>query len=95
VGLALGDLAAAGEAASLEQRAELKWHTAYVAELCRRATDRLFASAGAHSVYDDSCLQALHRDVGTACHHATVDLDTAAEMYGRVSLGLDPGTPLL
>ena len=66
-----------------------------MAELCRRSTERIFAAAGAHSVYDDSRLQALQRDVNTACHHATVDLDSAAEMFGRVSLGLDPGTPLL
>jgi alkylation response protein AidB-like acyl-CoA dehydrogenase len=95
VGTRLADVAARGRPADLEERAELKWHAAYAAELCRRATERLFAAAGAHSVYDDSRLQALQRDVSTACHHATVDLDSAAEMYGRVSLGLDPGTPLL
>jgi alkylation response protein AidB-like acyl-CoA dehydrogenase len=91
----LSALAASGRPANLEQRAELKFHTAYVAELCRRATERIFDAAGAHSVYDESRLQALHRDVSTACHHATIDIDTAAEMYGRVTLGLDPGTPLL
>lgn len=77
------------------ERAELKWHAAYAVELARRATDRIFASAGAHSIYDDSVQQARYRDVNTACHHAIVDFDGNAQMYGRTRLGLDPGTPLV
>ena len=91
----LDGLAEAGDYATLEQRAEMKWHAAYVVELCRRATDRIFAAAGAHAVYDDSRLQTLMRDMNTASHHATVDFDSTAEMFGRVALGLEPGTPVL
>jgi alkylation response protein AidB-like acyl-CoA dehydrogenase len=88
-------IAASGQPAALEQRAELVWHAAYVAELCRRATERIFAAAGAHAIYDTSRLQTLFRDVNTAAHHAMIDFDSNAEMFGRVALGLDPGTPLL
>lgn len=84
-----------GERLTIAERAELKWHASYAVELARRATDRIFAGAGAHAVYDDSLLQARYRDLNTACHHATVDLDTNAQLYGRVRLGLDPGTPLV
>jgi alkylation response protein AidB-like acyl-CoA dehydrogenase len=84
-----------GERLTVAERAELKWHAAYAVELCRRATDRVFAGSGAHAVYDDSELQSRYRDVNTACHHAVADFDANAEMYGRTRLGLDPGTPLL
>jgi alkylation response protein AidB-like acyl-CoA dehydrogenase len=88
-------IARSGSPATQEQRAEMKWHASYVVELCRRAADRVFAGAGAHAVYDDSLLQATYRDLTTASHHAAVDLDSTAEMYGRVALGLDPASPLL
>ena len=89
------EVAATGERLTLEERAELKWHASYVGELSRRATERIFASAGAHAIYDDSELQARFRDINTACHHAVADFDGNAQMYGRVLLGLDPGTPLV
>lgn len=89
------EVAVTGERLTIEERAELKWHAAYVAELSRRATERIFASAGAHAIYDDSVLQARFRDVNTACHHAVADFDNNAQMYGRVVLGLEPGTPLV
>ncbi|MFT7599196.1 MAG: 3-hydroxy-9,10-secoandrosta-1,3,5(10)-triene-9,17-dione monooxygenase [Acidimicrobiales bacterium] len=88
-------VASTGERLTMDERAELKWQMSYVGELCRRAIERIFASAGAHAVYDDSLLQARFRDVNTACHHAVVDFDSNARMYGRVKLGLDPDTPLI
>ena len=57
------------------------------------STDRIFAGAGAHGIYDDSALQTRYRDVNTACHHAAVDFDGNAEMYGRTRLGLGPARP--
>ena len=89
------EVAVTGERLTLEERAELKWHASYIGELSRRATERIFASAGAHAIYDDSVLQARFRDINTASHHAVADFDGNAEMYGRVLLGLDPGTPLV
>jgi alkylation response protein AidB-like acyl-CoA dehydrogenase len=76
-------------------RARLRWDAAYVVELSRRAFDRLFAAAGAHAVYDPSELQRVHRDLHTASHHAIVDFDSVAELCGRLTLGLDPGTPVV
>ncbi len=90
-----GRIAAGTEPATVAERAELKWSAVYAAELCRRAMERIFAASGAHAVYDDSPLQALYRDLNTACHHAAVDFDGTAEMYGRLALGLPPGTSLV
>ena len=89
------ELGRTGERLTIAERAELKWHAAYVVELCRRATDRIFAGSGAHAIYDDSVLQSRYRDVNTASHHAVADFDANAEMYGRMQLGLDPGTPVV
>jgi alkylation response protein AidB-like acyl-CoA dehydrogenase len=88
-------VARTGVQLTMDERAELKWQAAYVNELCRRATDRLFASAGSHAIYNDNVLQGRYRDINTACHHAAVDYDSTAEMYGRTILGLEPGTPLV
>lgn len=88
-------VASDGTPLTTDERAELKWHSSYVVELARRATDRLYAVSGAHAVYNDSALQTRYRDVNTACHHAIADMDSTAEMYGRVQLGLGPGTPLV
>lgn len=87
-------LAETGRPATLEERAELKWGATYPSELCRRAVERLYAAAGAHAIYDDAPLQRMFRDVNTVVHHAAIDLDSTAEMYGRVTLGLAPGTPI-
>lgn len=84
-----------GERLATAARAELKWHAAYVVELCRRATERIFAGAGALAIYDDSELQGRYRDVLTACQHAVADFDSNAEMYGRTRLGMDPATTQL
>lgn len=84
-----------GDRLTLDDRARLKWHASYAVELARRATERIFASAGAHGIYNTSELQARYRDINTACHHAAVDFDGSAQMFGRTQLGLDPGTPLV
>jgi alkylation response protein AidB-like acyl-CoA dehydrogenase len=89
------EVAQTGVRLTLDERAVLLWRAAYIVELCRRATDRIFSASGAHGIYDDSLLQNRHRDVNTACHHAVVDFDASAEMFGRTRLGLDPGTPIV
>jgi hypothetical protein len=88
-------IADSGQPPTLTQRAEIKWHAVYAVELCRRAVERIYAAAGANTIYDSSRLQTLYRDLNTAVHHAMVDFDSNAEMYGRSTLGLDPGKHLL
>jgi alkylation response protein AidB-like acyl-CoA dehydrogenase len=95
IGARFAALVAAERLPTIEERAELKWHATYAAELCRRATQRIFEGAGAHAVYDTAPIQATFRDLNTAARHAVADFDTNAEMFGRVTLGLDPGTPIV
>ncbi|HIF10154.1 MAG TPA: hypothetical protein EYQ81_10155 [Sneathiellales bacterium] len=79
----------------LGERVQIRWNAAYAVELCRRATERIFAAAGAHAIYDDHPLQRLHRDINTATHHAIADFDGVAEIKGRMELGLDEGLGLV
>ncbi len=70
-------------------RAQVRWNAAYAADLCRRASERLFAGAGASAAYDSNVLQRAYRDLNTATHHATLDFDTALEVQGKVLLGVE------
>jgi 3-hydroxy-9,10-secoandrosta-1,3,5(10)-triene-9,17-dione monooxygenase len=77
------------------QRAEVRWNAAYGNELCRRATDRLFAGAGAKAAYDANLLQRFFRDINTSTHHGIFDFDTALEMKGKVLLGVEQADALI
>ena len=59
-------LMASGENASVALRARTKWQAAYAAQLCRRAAERLFASAGARATMDSNKLQRVYRDINRA-----------------------------
>jgi alkylation response protein AidB-like acyl-CoA dehydrogenase len=71
------------------ERAEVRWNAAYGNELCRRATDRLFAAAGANAAHDTNIQQRFFRDIHTSTHHGILDFDTALEMRGRAILGIE------
>lgn len=72
----------------------IRWNASYAAELCRRATERVYAAAGAGATHDRSPLQRWFRDINTATHHAIVDFDSLREARGRFALGLPLGGPL-
>jgi 3-hydroxy-9,10-secoandrosta-1,3,5(10)-triene-9,17-dione monooxygenase len=75
---------------TLEERLRARRNQAYVATLCVRAVNRLFAASGGHALFDTSPLQRFHRDIHAASHHVSLSWDTASEQYGRVLLGLEP-----
>ena len=76
---------------SVERSAQIRWNAVYAVELCRRATERVYAAAGANATFDSSPLQQWFRDINTACHHAICDFDAALEIQGRLALGLSAG----
>jgi alkylation response protein AidB-like acyl-CoA dehydrogenase len=78
---------ASGERMTFADRARVKWQAAYSAELCRRAATRMYSGSGAHSVYESSPIQAAFRNINVGAQHASIDFDSAAEMYGRMRLG--------
>jgi alkylation response protein AidB-like acyl-CoA dehydrogenase len=84
------DRGAAGAPFTLLDRARFRRDQAFVAQLCMRATDRLFEAAGGHALYASNPLQRLQRDLHAAAHHISMRWDVSAELYGRLALGLDP-----
>jgi 3-hydroxy-9,10-secoandrosta-1,3,5(10)-triene-9,17-dione monooxygenase len=79
----------------LETRAELKMMAAWAVRQCRQAVQLLYDAAGGGAAHDSQALQGFFRDMQVGSHHAMVDVDSAAETWGRVALGLPPGTTVL
>jgi alkylation response protein AidB-like acyl-CoA dehydrogenase len=76
---------------SAADRIQMRWDAAYVVELSRRAIERLFASSGAHGLYEVNPVYRAFRDINTACHHAVIDFDTVSGMMGQFKLTGDLG----
>ena len=90
------DIAMAADVAPLpaRDRIQFRWDAAYIVELCRRAIDRIFATSGAHGIYESNPLHRVYRDINTACHHAVVDFDMVSSLQGRMALLGDLGENL-
>ncbi|MFV0260813.1 MAG: hypothetical protein ACK5PP_20450 [Acidimicrobiales bacterium] len=85
----------AEEPMPVDARGRVRWNAAYAAELCRRATERIYAAAGVGATYDTNELQGVVRDLTTATHHALLDFDTALETQGKLLLGVDQFEPVI
>ena len=85
------DIVQQGKRLTFEQRARNRRDIAYVASQCTRAVDRLFASAGATSIYLDNETQRLFRDIHAAGQHISLSWDASGSDYGRVMFGMPPG----
>jgi 3-hydroxy-9,10-secoandrosta-1,3,5(10)-triene-9,17-dione monooxygenase len=88
------EMVSRAEPLSIELRARNRRDIAYVAQQCTQALDRLFASAGARSVYLDSEAQRGLRDIHAAGQHMALSWDVAGSTYGRVLFGSPPGIDL-
>lgn len=71
------------------ERARSVRNACFTAQLCLRAVNRLYDVSGARAISEDEPIQRQHRDVNTACHHAALNWDTAAEQFGRLALGVE------
>ena len=85
----------AGRTLTLAEKARNRRDQAYSAKICRRAVDRLFATAGARGMFQDNAAQRKFRDMCAVSSHIATSWDIAATTFGRVSLGLDPATMLI
>ena len=83
-----------GEAVPLGERARAKRDVAWAVRICTRAVDRIFASSGAHALFETSPLQRAFRDLHAIGMHAMHNFDLAAEDWSRVHLGLEPKNAL-
>ncbi len=81
-------IAERGEAPDLMTKATWRRNGAFAAQMCQRAMDVIFKSAGATGLYDDQPLQRAFRDLNAANAHISMMWDAQATTYGRVALGL-------
>jgi len=79
---------------SLDLRARNRRDIAYVASTCTRALDRLYAAAGAKSIFLHGEVQRLLRDIHAASQHMALNWDVAGTNWSRVAAGLPPGQDL-
>jgi alkylation response protein AidB-like acyl-CoA dehydrogenase len=89
------EAAEAGREWKLEERARGRRDQAYVAMLCRRAVDRLFTAAGGAGIRLSNDQQRRFRDIHALSGHISLNWDIGGTTFGRVALGLGPGSALL
>ncbi|MFJ8045974.1 acyl-CoA dehydrogenase family protein [Kitasatospora sp. NPDC096147] len=85
----------AGTEPTLEERARVRAHSAYAAQLAKEAVEILHGASGATVIQRSVPMQRFHRDIQGLALHGWILLHPNLEVYGRVLLGLDPDTQLL
>ena len=63
--------------------------------MCSDAVNDIMQGAGGNSFRNTAALQRFFRDSNVLRTHAAMDFEASSEMYGRMMLGLDPGTPVI
>jgi hypothetical protein len=86
----LVEIGPSGSAAPLEALAEIRLACAHVVRLANTAVNTLGAAAGASAGYTSSPLQRQLRDLQMIRGHVVYDWDRAAQIAGKLALGLPP-----
>jgi len=89
------DYARRGEKMPMDLRARIRMDITMVPKLCRDAAFKLLTIGGAAGLSLKSPIQLNARNLQATSMHGFLLYDAGAEIYGRVLLGLDPGTPIL
>ena len=84
------DMAARGEAVSLDVRLRNRRNQAFCARLLIQAIDALFLAAGGQGLFLDHPLQRFWRDAHAAGSHISLNWDSTGSMFGQYLLGLEP-----
>jgi alkylation response protein AidB-like acyl-CoA dehydrogenase len=74
---------------TVQQRADVRFWAAHSIQIGRHAVMEIVAGSGARSHFMDDPLQRGMRDLNTLSGHVVFDHDRAADIYGRVLLGMD------
>ena len=84
------DMAARGEAVSMDVRLRNRRDQAFCVRLSLQAIDALFLAAGGQGLFLDHPLQRFWRDAHAAGAHISLNWDSAGSMFGQYLLGLEP-----
>jgi 3-hydroxy-9,10-secoandrosta-1,3,5(10)-triene-9,17-dione monooxygenase len=91
----IDDYAKRGEKMPMMLRARIRADIAMVPRLCRDAVIDLLTIGGAAGLSLKSPIQLAARNLIANCMHGVLLYDAGMEIYGRVLLGLDPGTDVI
>lgn len=83
------ETAARGEAFTLDQRARYRIDAALISRTALAAADRMFNAVGGSLLPSGAPLERCFRDIHAMASHFLLQPEPAAELYGRVLLGLD------
>jgi 3-hydroxy-9,10-secoandrosta-1,3,5(10)-triene-9,17-dione monooxygenase len=84
-----------GEKMPMTLRARIRMDITTVPKMCRDAVQKLLTMGGAAGLSLKSAIQLNFRNLQATTMHGLLLEEAGAEIYGRVLLGLDPGTPIL
>lgn len=74
---------------TIMERAQVRFWAAHAIQIARHTVMEIVAGSGARSHFMDDPLQRGMRDLNTLSGHVVFDHDRAADIYGRVALGMD------
>jgi len=84
-----------GQKMPMEIRGRIRMDITMVPRLCRDAVNKLYTIGGAAGLSLRSPIQLNARNIQAANMHGFLLYDAGAEIYGRVLLGVDPGTGVI
>lgn len=84
-----------GEKMPMSLRGRIRADIAMIPRLCRDAVNDLLTIGGAAGLSLKSPIQRAARNLQATCMHGFLLYDAGMEIYGKVLLGQDPGTPLI
>jgi hypothetical protein len=76
---------------TIQDRANVRLWLPHAINVARHSVAEIASHSGASSHFLDDPLQRAHRDINTLAGHIVFDYDRAAELYGKVALGMDLG----
>ena len=91
----IDDHARRGEKMSMAVRARIRMDIALAPRLCRDAVQKLYTIGGAAGLSLKSPIQRAAGNLQATNMHGFLLYESGAEIYGRVLLGLDPGTGVI
>jgi 3-hydroxy-9,10-secoandrosta-1,3,5(10)-triene-9,17-dione monooxygenase len=91
----IDDYARRGEKMPMALRGRIRADIAMIPRLCRDAVNDLLTIGGAAGLSLKSPIQLAARNLQATCMHGFLLYDAGMEIYGKVLLGQDPGTPLI
>ena len=91
----IDDYAQRGQKMPMDLRGRIRMDIAMGVRLCRDAVEKLYTIGGAAGLSLKSPIQRAARNLQATNMHGFLLYNSGRNIYGRILLGMDPGTPVL